>query len=92
MEVKFNKGEWVLSETGDGYIVELGSKANRLTGCEILYMGSDLYNSQLIAAAPDMYGVICELEESAVYWSEYDVPLGIVEKLQNALAKARGEK
>lgn len=29
-----------------------------------------------------------ELQESAAYWSEYDVPLGIVDRLNAAIAKA----
>ena len=34
--------------------------------------------------------VVCqELEESASYWSEYDVPIGIVDKLKAAIAKAK---
>lgn len=28
-----------------------------------------------------------ELQESAAYWSEYDVPLGIVDRLNAAIAK-----
>lgn len=48
-------------------------------------------NDALIAAAPDLYVVLAELEESAGYWSEYDVPVGIVDRIRSALAKARGE-
>ena len=34
--------------------------------------------------------VVCEeLEESADYWSEYDVPIGIVDKLKAAIASAK---
>ena len=34
---------------------------------------------------------ICEeLRESAEYWSEYDVPLGIVERLTAAIASVKG--
>ena len=29
--------------------------------------------------APQMYSVLKELQESAAYWSEYFVPLGIVD-------------
>ena len=47
-------------------------------------------NARLIAAAPDLYAVVDELEESSSYWSEYCVPLGIVDRLRDALAKARG--
>ena len=42
----------------------------------------------LMAAAPDLLAVAKELEESASYWSEYDVPLGIVDRLRAAIAKA----
>ena len=45
-------------------------------------------NAHLIAAAPDLLAVVKELETSASYWSEYDVPLGIVDRLRAAIAKA----
>ena len=48
--------------------------------------------ANLIAAAPDLLSVVEELEESAGYWSEYDVPLGIVDRLRAAIAKAKGDK
>lgn len=47
--------------------------------------------ARLISAAPDLYAVVAELEESAEYWSEYYVPLGIVDRMRAALKKARGE-
>lgn len=49
-------------------------------------------NARLIAAAPDMLQVLQDLQESAAYWSEYDVPLGIVERIHAAIAKATGPK
>jgi hypothetical protein len=45
-------------------------------------------DARLIAAAPDMLAVLQELAESADYWSEYDVPLGIVDRINAAIAKA----
>lgn len=45
----------------------------------------------LTAAAPDLYAVVAELEESCEYWGEYDVPLGIADRIKATLAKARGE-
>lgn len=42
----------------------------------------------LLAASHDLLSVAKELEESASYWSEYDVPLGIVGRLRAAIAKA----
>ena len=49
-------------------------------------------NARLIASAPDLLAVLQELEESARYWGEYDVPLGIVDRISAAIAKATGEK
>ncbi len=49
-------------------------------------------DARLIAAAPDLLAVCQELEQSASYWSEYDVPLGIVDRIKSAIAKATGEK
>ena len=48
-------------------------------------------NARLIAAAPNLLAVLQEIEESADYWSEYDVPLGIVERIRAAIALATGE-
>ena len=47
-------------------------------------------NARLIAAAPDLLAVAQELAASAEYWSEYDVPIGIVDRLRSAIAKATG--
>lgn len=49
-------------------------------------------NAHLIAAAPELYSVLAELEESIDYWSEYDVPIGIQDRIKNVLSKARGER
>lgn len=45
-------------------------------------------DAKLIAAAPELFAVLKELQESASYWSEYDVPLGIVDRINQAIAKA----
>ena len=49
-------------------------------------------NARLIAAAPTLLEVLQELAESSSYWSEYDVPLGIVERIKDAIALATGAK
>ena len=50
--------------------------------------GKEEANARLIAAAPDMLAVLLELQASAAYWSEYDVPLGIVDRINAAIEKA----
>jgi hypothetical protein len=47
-------------------------------------------NSRLIAAAPQLLAVCRELLESAEYWSEYDVPVGVVDRLRAAVELAGG--
>ena len=42
--------------------------------------------------ASQMYGVLKELQESACYWSEYDVPLGIVDRINDVLKKVEDNK
>ena len=42
--------------------------------------------------APQMYSVLKELQESASYWSEYDVPLGIVDRINDVLKKVEDNK
>jgi len=64
-------------------------KDGRVTG--VVPLESGLARARLIVAAPDMFSVLSELAECAEYWSEYDVPLGIVDRIRAALAKAKGE-
>ena len=39
-------------------------------------------------AFSEMLAVLKDLQESAAYWSEYDVPLGIVDRINEAIEKA----
>lgn len=96
-ETKFTPGPWFInrSEMGIHKYVEArigGGMIQEVACCgpTELHEQSDA-NARLIAAAPDLYAVVEELEESSSYWSEYCVPLGIVDRLREALAKARGE-
>jgi hypothetical protein len=66
----------------DGQYVAFVGDSDAVTPCED--------NARLIAAAPDLLAVCQELEESVEYWSEYDVPLGIVDRIRAAIAKATG--
>lgn len=98
METKFTPGPWVLhlrdktktarvNGAGGIYITQRDFTSN--TAADQKRIVADL---QLIAAAPDLYAALSELEESCEYWSEYEVPLGISERIKSALQKARGEQ
>ena len=50
----------------------------------------NLAHARLLIAAPDLLAVCHDLVESAEYWGEYDVPIGIVARLNAAIAKAGG--
>jgi hypothetical protein len=51
-----------------------------------------LANARLIASAPDLLAVLQELEESSSYWSDYDVPVGIVDRIKAIIARATGKE
>jgi hypothetical protein len=40
------------------------------------------------AERDELLAVLKELQESAAYWSEYDVPIGIVDRINAVIAKA----
>ena len=44
------------------------------------------------SVAAEMLAVLKELQESASYWSDYDVPLGIVDRINAVISKAMGLK
>ena len=48
--------------------------------------------NNLCKFAPQMYSALKELQESASYWSEYDVPLGIVDRINDLLKKVESNK
>jgi hypothetical protein len=50
----------------------------------------NLGRSKLLTNAPELLKICEELAGSAEYWSEYSVPLGIVDRLNAAIAKAGG--
>lgn len=98
---KHTPGPWWLQADGVGWYVECTPER----GHSVAYVRAEVEeddpdtpdaekeaNARLIAAAPDLLAVLQELEKSSRYWSEYDVPLGIVDRISAAIAKATGEK
>jgi len=88
MNKNHTPGPWVYyyEQIGNQHIV--WSDNSRIVS---LSMNDDAEsNARLIAAAPDLLAVLQDLQESAGYWSEYDVPIGIVDRINAAIAKAAG--
>lgn len=58
---------------------------------QALYTGTEEQhaNAALLEAAPDMLAMLEELRECAYCWCDYEVPLGIVERLDEVIRKAR---
>ncbi len=103
-ESKFTPGPWIeAGPSSDGITIRVDSVVTDRfddpgdLGDDICIMPdyndeeTNVANASLIAAAPDMYAVLKDLEESVDYWSEYDVPIGIVDRIKAALAKAEGK-
>jgi hypothetical protein len=74
---------WSKAENGScldiAYVVTLGPDEGN-ADAEFIVRAVNAHDSLL--------AVCKELEESAAYWSEYDTPLGIVDRLRAAIAKA----
>ena len=59
---------------------------------KIKEMKNKIEKDKMADFAPQMYSVLKELQESASYWSEYDVPLGIVDRINDVLKKVESNK
>ena len=91
---KHTPGPWVAIARTNAYIsIEAPEQPGYVAkAVATVSMNNHEDNARLIAAAPDLLAVLQELEKSARYWGEYDVPLGIVDRISAAIAKATGEK
>ncbi|MEY4441048.1 MAG: hypothetical protein RL442_48 [Pseudomonadota bacterium] len=96
MTTTHTPGPWTIHPQGEAnhyaVILDGGKWLAALQFNGELMEAKQLANAKLIAAAPDLLAVLQELQGSAAYWSEYDVPLGITDRIQAALAKATGEQ
>ena len=90
MNTTHTPSPWIVSHDPDAYsdddycIGVPDGKVDQIAVCS-------KRDAPLIAAAPDMYAVLCELAECSQYWSDYDVPLGIHDRIAAALARASGQ-
>ena len=55
-------------------------------------MKNKIEKDKMADFAPQMYSVLKELQESASYWSKYDVPIGIVDRINDVLKKVENNK
>ena len=55
-------------------------------------MKNKIEKDKMAVFAPQMYSVLKELQESASYWSEYDVPIGIVDRINDVLKQVENNK
>ena len=55
-------------------------------------MKKKIEKDKMVDFAQQMYSVLKELQESASYWSEYDVPLGIVDRINDVLKQVEDNK
>lgn len=98
MSAKHTKGPWKVEYETD----ITGTENDPENGCVGVVDVAHVYlrtvagrteaNARLISAAPELLEVLRELEQSCEYWSEYDVPLGIVDRIKSAITKATGEQ
>jgi len=97
---KHTKGPWIATRSDPAE----GSDVWWITACPAANQETELAtvaggyqherheaNARLIAAAPDLLAMCEELAECSDYWSEYDVPIGLAERLRDVIAKAKGE-
>lgn len=102
METKFTKGNWFVEQTkleNSEIIIQTVLMTDLKYDDTTTPVICDLYkqtteegkaNAKLLCAAPDMLKILLELKDSTSYWSEYEVPLGIVERINSTINKALG--
>lgn len=80
------------SRDGNGYMwLHIVGADDRKVALATNDVGRAAADAHLIAAAPTLLAVAEELAACSEYWSEYDVPVGIHERLRAAIAAAKGE-
>lgn len=75
------------SEEGENWRVMAADENGTYTVAD-MHCDDQKANAELFAAAPELLAVAIELDECAAYWSEYDVPIGIHDRIKAAIEKA----
>ena len=90
---KYTPGPWKYLEWGARIVSSDTGSAQVLIATVAINTRRDegRHNARVLTAATDLLALCEELAECADYWSEYDVPIGIVERLRRVIAKAKGE-
>jgi len=60
------------------------------TRCLECLIGLEARYATLEAAAREALAVLTEIADSAAYWSDYDVPVGLVSRVDEAKARLAG--
>lgn len=86
-------GKWatVSGNCCDNWMVEFRTEYRSLDSDGCMVLAAIAWNNsprEQMKAADDMLSVLLELQESASYWSEYDVPIGIVDRINSVIGKA----
>ena len=92
MRKDYENGKYTIvfdESTGALYALRYGEYWKDLSGDKLIYQML-AEHLQVLEHNERLLSVCEELLESAEYWSEYDVPIGIVDKLRDAVAKAGG--
>lgn len=81
---------WTIEDIGDWESVLYAGRSTEFHGWNLVTLSRMAPSSwpgvkARIEAIPDMEQIIRDLYESSRYWSEYEVPIGIVERMKKVL-------
>ena len=86
---KHTPGPWYATTMGEAGWVDVFAHGVDIPIASTRHQDQEA-NARLIAAAPDLLAALQEIAECAPYWSEYDVPLGLPDRIRAAVARATG--
>ena len=91
METKHSPAPWFIDPILGSTVLHGGEGGPFLVARIAMHDREEgLANARIVASAPQMLAMLQELRECAEYWSEYDVPVGIVDRIDAVIATALG--